>query len=295
MMMVNTAQLGELDGSLTVYNNPDEWNFYNVGESKATFQNLTNLYDDELFAETLPNKLGIVIRVLVVIGFAVLSVFLLLMFKQNQELTKYKEMLSVKDIGDSVELDKVEGNEVDSATYLAINNELTKYFVTLNSSDYTALSKLCVSDSAFKTLHQSYADAVETNYDIADCYSRSLEILSKTCELDKVNNIIELDGEYYCYCSLRIPTEYVMRDYVAADKYNITKYFTNNKISKENIMRYLLSYMDRQPLVNQNSEYLIKVKQKGDSFYIVDDNFIALNCKDAYTDGLNEVISILGK
>ncbi len=293
MVAIDVSQIKELDASLNTYTNANDWNFYHV-EGEQTFQNLTSLYDDELFAETLPNKIRAVIRILVVIGVAVLALFILVTIKQHQELTKYKEMLSVQDEEQAIKLEYIAGEEVDGTTLVAISNELNNYFNTLQMVDFASLDGYCEKESSFNTLHRTYADAVQNNYDIPDCYSKSLDIMAESCKIQSVNHVVEVDGEYYCYATLQIPTEYVMRDYVYADNYNISKYFTSTSVTKENIMKYLLMYMENNKMIYSNNEYLIKMKKKGDNYVIVDDSFISMNCKNTYTEGLNEIIHMIG-
>jgi hypothetical protein len=190
----------------------------------------------------------------------------------------------------------VDGDEVTSDEFLAIQGVVNSYMKTINKGkSYYDLYNYCKSTSTFADTYLSNTNNIVELYDKYDCCARALRAFGKSCTLNKVDTVIKSDDIYYCYVTISVPTDTDISNYVYQNQYTLLKKFNGVAPTEESIFEYMLDVMETNPLPTTSQSFCIKFVLSNGSYEITDDSFMTSTCTDAYTSAVYKMSQMLGE
>lgn len=290
--MKSKSELEELDEELNLFDEND-WDFLEVqgGESLEYFNDIR---DTDFKKRSKSDALK----------YAFITIFCCSLLLGSgvwlYDVTVGRKILSEGDassVNDKVvKLKRVEdGVSVDNDTYAEISKVISSYFNILNNeSSYELLNNFCLTSSTFYETEKVYRDKMKYTYDSNDCYARALKCFGSYFSVSKINEILYKDDTYYVYADLSYPDNEVLAEYFYIYANDMTKFFTSNEITEQNIIKYILELSDNYDIPTSSTEICIEFYKNGDDFVFMDDSFVTSQCTSSYNYAVSQVVKILG-
>lgn len=276
----------------------DDWKFLDVPETSKNYQYFYDVRDSEYTDEHENSKRNTLIQVAVIVFGGIILIYAIVSFYSSVFLRGASTNADVVNATSEVEetrLVYVDGNQVDNEGWVGISEVFNGYFsATASEMSYTYLDNLCVGGSNLSSTENSYRTSAKASYDTKDCYARALREFSRYITLERVNEIVEKDGIYYCYVQLSIPDSDALYDYYMGYKYEMTKFFGTNLLDYINVTKYMLSITGNNNLPVESKEYLFKVSIIDGEYKIIDDSQVTSISTEAYNSSIYIITSILG-
>lgn len=284
-MKVRTkSEILSLDDELNLFNE-DDWQFIGgVVSSKAeNYQYFNDVRDTDFDIkinnrETLKNILTVCV-IFCIFGIGIWILKYCFISKDNEEYQKMLDMQNVT-VEDGSKANYLDGELCDENVIYSTSIVFNSYFNVLKEqANYDSLDSYCVGHSSFLTQYNKYMSKMKCNYDIYDCYARSLKSVGSYCTFNRMDRVIKKDDTYYCYAVLNVPTTVDIQKYVNTYKVNMTKYFTTNEQTDNNFYHFLLQTMKDYALPTTESIYCFEMKKQSDgNYYLVDDDQLTSLC-----------------
>lgn len=301
MKIRTNEELEQINASLATYNE-NQWDFLGVIEQKAENYEYFNDMRDVSFdkpirkaAHTLRTVICTAVGVLLIAAFA-----LFLLYKGGVIGLSDKAYQDVKDatnINQQDTLQVIKGEKASTDDRLAINNQLSNYLTILQQqSGYSSLDNI-TKDSHFNNTYIDFTNKIQSSFDLNDCYARSLKAFGSYIRLKSVDEVViePNTGEYYAYIQIYYPAEIDVKDYVNANRYSYTKYFTTaESLDTANVMRYMLDNLAVSKFASKQSKYIqVRLVKKDNQFIIVDDSVFTELAMQGYSYCIDEIIKVL--
>lgn len=195
-----------------------------------------------------------------------------------------------------VELERVDGNQVDPEVIAEVSQVLTSYFNILkNASSYSVLNTYCMSSSVFYTTEESFREAMVTSYDKNDSNARALRCFASVLSIGTVSEVLELGEDYYVYLDMRHVDESCLQEYFYTYGTDLTKYFNTKDITEQNIVRYIVEVANTYSLPTAKKEICIVMSRTPEgNIVMMDDSFVVTQSITAYNYAVAEVTKRLG-
>lgn len=293
MKVKTREELLELDEELNLFDESD-WNFLEVQEG-SSLEYFNDIRDDDFRKRDRKDILRYTLATLSVCCiFLVCGVWL-------YNVTVGRHVLTDEDASSTndriVTLKRVEdATKAEDSDYIEISKVITSYFNILqNGSSYEVLNNFCLTSSTFYDTERLYREKMEYSYDSNDCYSRALRCFGKYFSISKINEVLYKDGTYYVYASLNYPDNEVLTEYFYIYANDMTKFFTSNEITEQNIVRYIIQLADTYGIPTSSTEICIEMyKDDSKGFVFMDDSFVTNQCTTSYNYAVSQAIKILG-
>lgn len=292
-MKVKTKQeLKDLDEELNLFDETD-WNFLEVS-GNDNLEYFNDIRDSDFRKRTKEDILKYVIVTLLSCLVLVISGVWL----YDVTIGRYS-----RTSGDGSVPDIVTGlKRVDDATnvsnedYGKISSVISSYFNILKSgSSYDVLNNFCMTSSTFCSTEELFRDKMEYAYDKNDCYSRVLKCFGGYFSVSRINEILYKDDIYYAYVSLNFPDNDTLTEYFYIYANDMTKYFTSNDITEQNIVKYIVKLADTYGIPTSSVEVCVEMCKDGNGeFVFMDDSFVTNRCTSSYNYAISQVTRILG-
>lgn len=301
MRIRTNEELEQINASLATYNE-NQWDFLGVIEQKAENYEYFNDMRDVSFDKPI-KKVGNTIKTVLVTSvgvaaIAVIAIFLLIKggvigFK-NQE---YRDLQNASNVNMQDSVQVIQGEKASTDERLAINNQLSNYLTILQQqSGYSSLDNI-TKDSHFNNTYTDFTNQIQSSFDLNDCYARSLKAFGSYIRLKSVDEVIiePNSGEYYAYIQVYYPAEIDIKDYVNANRYSYTKYFTTaESLDTANVMRYMLENLTVAKFTSKQTKYIqIRLVKQDNQFIIVDDSVFTELAIQGYSYCIDEIIKVL--
>lgn len=296
MRVRSSAEIARLDEELNLFDEQD-WSFFDVLDTKET--NFEYFDDSKDLDFTLGKKLSeefkmlliaiIILAMLIIVCFS--GLFYLQAYNNEPISNEYRFNIENTDIS------YVSGDDATSEELIEISKVMSGYFNFLNNSKYfSSLDDYCLDKSNFYGNYVEYTDKIHKNYDSADCYARSMSLFGGMLTYEGVDKIVHADNdEYYVYCNIVFPSSLDIEEYCYSLQYTVSKHFSSNKITEQDVLKYLLEAIDVNDISYTKSVWCFNVKRLDDgSFKIVSDSMITDACLNSYTTICDKMIKFLG-
>lgn len=277
----------------------DFWSFMQPLQDRAEgYEFFADISDnDEYITRGLPYSVRISLLVastLVVLGI-IFAGYLRYIIPIMNDKERYNTMQAIQDEEAYFRLQRIDGEHASSEDIANISIMLSRYFGTLNSQEnYSDLNNYCYEGSLFHKSILGYLDKMQYSYDEYDCYARVLKEFGSFCSLVKINDVLIKDGKYYVYTDLNIPSESDIDAYIHMYSYNMTKHFTANEVTSENIIGYLLDLTNMSAVPCRTKEYCIEVTKLNEGYFMINDSVIYDTCNNSYAHAVERITSMLG-
>lgn len=289
------SEVRSLDDELNLFDE-SSWDFMGVDSSSENFEYFNDIRDTDFDKEKLSVLKEWALPIISVLLVFCSSVLIMLNVTGVLDFDEYNKVASINNVGDRVESQTyTTGAEGTSSDIVACSGVLDSYFRCLKEKNgYDTLDELCKLGSVFAKKYYSSTDKIKVLYDTSDCYARALREFGSLCEVDKINKIVYKDDVYYVYIDLKYPSSDDIYEYIHQYAYNLTKYFTRNKVTKANMIRFLLETTEAYPISCSTTECCLKMERVNNSYVLKDDTYIARVCEQAYKDAITQMSNTLG-
>lgn len=287
------SEFQALDEELNLFED-SEWDFMKVvEEQEENFEFFDDIPDIDYSARRAKIR-SIMPFVGIIIIILVQGIWLgsLIREKPDEDYMNFQASLT-----EQQKIQYVEGDEVPSEDFVAINNLLSDYFKTLQSKqEYEMLSYSCLGGkSTFAEEYDRSLREMESAFDKYDCNARALSEFGSYIKLNKISKSVVTDGTYYIYCDTSVPSKDDVAEYIHRYSYNMTKYFTSKDVTQENVARFLLETMESNPIPLTTKTICMEVvKDKDKNFKIVDDSEVLNVASTAYNYSISQIAKVLG-
>lgn len=293
-MKVKTKQeLLDLDEELNLFDETD-WNFLNVQDG-VCLEYFNDIVDDDFKKRSILDVLRYTLIVLSVCCILTVSGVWLYRVTVGRNLSTLSDVNATNDV--IVKLKRVENaSGVSDEDYIEISKVISSYFNVLrNGNSYDILNNFCLSSSTFYNTEKLYREKMIHSYDSNDCYSRALRCFGTYFTVSKINEVLYKDGTYYIYANLNYPDNNALTEYFYVYANDMTKFFTSNEITEQNMVRYIVNLADTYGIPSSSSEICIEMyKNDSGEFVFIDDSFVTNKCTTAYNYAISQVIRVLG-
>lgn len=293
---VKTKQeLSRLDEDLNLFSESD-WSFLDVTEG-ANLEYFNDVVDVDFRKRTTADYVRYTLFALAFVGLILFSGIYLYHIIMSRYVTPTETVVvdgNSEDANSTVE--QIEGGkEVDSATYIAVSQVLSKYMGVLKRGDYySQLNKYCKDTSTFYKSEKLYRSHIEHSFDTNDCYARALKCFGKYFSVSKVVKVLYKDNTYYVYARINNPTEDVLTEYYHIYANHLTQYFSTHEISESSVVQYILELARTYDMPTSPEEMCFEMVKKGNSFVLKSDEGVTSQCVDAFNCATSQVIKTLG-
>lgn len=186
------------------------------------------------------------------------------------------------------------GKEVDNAVLRDVSGTLTTYFDVLRvEAGYDNLDNFVSGGSNFTATEAAYRSSTEVSYDVNDCNARILRQLGSCVTLNKINDLYEKDGIYYCYASLNVPSTTQLSTYYRGYNYDLTKFFKVNDVSTANVAKFVVTVLNNRDFPIAETEWLFTLKYEDGIYKIIDDTEITDYCMRISSSSMTTVIGLV--
>lgn len=293
MRVKTKSELSSLDEELHLFDESD-WNFLEI-QSGANLEYFNDIVDDDFRKRGIKDFAKTVIMCLT---FSILFLYLGVWFYNS---VIARNVLSQDDISStndkSINLARVEnGSSVSDEDFIEISKLISSYFgIFRTSSSFASLNDFCLTSSTFFNTEETFRNQMSYAWDKNDCYARALRCLINYFEISKINEVIYKDDIYYVYAQLSYPDEASLTEYFYIYGNDMSKFFSVNEITEQNIVRYIIQLADTYGLPTSEKEVCFEVcKSDVGSFVILDDSFITNGCTTTYNYAVSQAVKILG-
>lgn len=193
------------------------------------------------------------------------------------------------------QLERIEGGkEVDNDVLRDVSGTLTTYFDVLRvEAGYDNLDNFVSGGSNFTATEAAYRSSTEVSYDVNDCNARILRQLGSCVTLNKINDLYEKDGIYYCYASLNVPSTTQLSTYYRGYNYDLTKFFKVNDVSTANVAKFVVTVLNNRDFPIAETEWLFTLKYEDGIYKIIDDTEITDYCMRISSSSMTTVIGLV--
>lgn len=193
------------------------------------------------------------------------------------------------------QLERIEGGkEVDNDVLRDVSGTLTTYFDVLRvEAGYDNLDNFVSGGSNFAATEAAYRSSTEVSYDVNDCNARILRQLGSCVTLNKINDLYEKDGIYYCYASLNVPSTTQLSTYYRGYNYDLTKFFKVNDVSTANVAKFVVTVLNNRDFPIAETEWLFTLKYEDGIYKIIDDTEITDYCMRISSSSMTTVIGLV--
>lgn len=186
------------------------------------------------------------------------------------------------------------GKEVDNDVLRDVSGTLTTYFDVLRvEAGYDNLDNFVSGGSNFTATEAAYRSSTEVSYDVNDCNARILRQLGSCVTLNKINDLYEKDGIYYCYASLNVPSTTQLSTYYRGYNYDLTKFFKVNDVSTANVAKFVVTVLNNKDFPIAETEWLFTLKYEDGIYKIIDDTEITDYCMRISSSSMTTVIGLV--
>ena len=186
------------------------------------------------------------------------------------------------------------GKEVDNDVLREVSGTLTTYFDVLRvQSGYDNLDNFVSGGSNFTATEAAYRSSTDVSYDVNDCNARILRQLGSCVTLNKINDLYEKDGVYYCYASLNVPSTTQLSSYYRGYNYDLTKFFRTNDVSTANVAKFVVAVLGNRDFPVVETEWLFTLKYEDGIYKILDDTEITDYCMRISSSSMTAVIGLV--
>lgn len=193
------------------------------------------------------------------------------------------------------QLERIEGGkEVDNDVLRDISGTLSTYFDVLRvEAGYDNLDNFVSGGSNFTATEAAYRSSTEVSYDVNDCNARILRQLGSCITLNKINDLYEKDGIYYCYASLNVPSTTQLSTYYRGYNYDLTKFFKVNDVSTASVAKFVVTVLNNRDFPIAETEWLFTLKYEDGIYKILDDTEITDYCMRISSSSMTAVIGLV--
>lgn len=301
MKIRTKEELEQINASLATYNE-NQWDFLGVVEQKAENYEYFNDMRDVSFDKPIRNA-SYTIRIVLLTALGVLFITALALFLLYKggliglSDKAYQEVKEAANINEQDTLQVIKGDKASTDERLAVNNLLSNYLATLQQQGGYSFLDTIVKDSNFNSTYTNYTNQIQSSFDLNDCYARALRAFGSYIKLKSVDEVIiePSTGEYYAYIQIYYPSELDVKDYVNANRYAYTKYFTSaNSLDTASVMRYMLDNLAVAKFTPSTSKYIqVRLIKQDDQFIIVDDSVFTELAIQGYSECIEQIMNIL--
>lgn len=286
MSIKSKENLTELDKQMSLIEE-DDWDFFGIEEADdSNFEYFNDIRDID-FTKATRTKFETIVPVLCII-LSMASIILIALNVTGYSFRKQPASTPVQSTG----LARIEGEQADNDAMVGCSTTLSRYFSILQSqSGYTDLNNLCQGGSTFDINYEKMCNSIQSSYDIYDGSARVLKLLGSSCSVGQINEIIESDDLYYCYVTLNTPSSHDMYEYLYLYQYNMSKFFTTNSATEENMLKFMAETLKTNSIQCSSAEYCIILNK---DFKITDDSQIYGICNSTYSSGVSQLGQMIG-
>lgn len=188
------------------------------------------------------------------------------------------------------------GTEVSNDVLVGVSNTMSTYFDVLRQQKgYSNLDNFCEGDSVFALLEKSYRESSKEGYDRDDCAARGLRAFGGCCKVDKIVDVLEKDGVYYCYVRLSVPDKDELQAYYRRYNYDMTKYFNTHDLNVMTVSQFMLSVVANGDIPTRTTEWKFELVEHDGIYEIRDDSAISDYCTEIYNLSVDKVVTLIGQ
>ena len=298
MKMRTPNEIKSIDDEIDLFKEQD-WNFLSVIETQDTNYEYFNDVRDTDFIKK--SKLAYLSE------YAMLGVFGIAIAIMSAVLVNMTGVFSSRDVSNLNTIATVEdssrglrrvsgGKAVSDEKFIELQSILNNYFKCVYAAKgYDELYDYCATTSTFADTYESTTSKIETLWDINDCKSRALRAFGKSCKINKVQQILEKDGVYYCYVKLSAPSDTDISEYIYLYSKEMIRDFNGVTSTEAGLYKSLLENIKYHPLPTSPSEYMITFVPSGDNYKIKDDTFLTSLCVNGYSEAVYKLDGIVGR
>ena len=293
MKIKTKEELSALDEELNLFDESD-WSFLNVSDG-CNLEYFNDIKDDDFRKRTKKDYIRYVFVALTVCLVYLVGGVWLYDAVIGRYILPDDNMSIVQDV-EAKKSRVQDASAVNSDEFIELTRVLSSYFNVLkHKSSYNILDEFCLTSSTFCETEKLYRDKMEYSYDVNDCYSRALRCFGSYFTVSHVNEVLYKEGTYYVYANLNYPDNDALTEYFYIYGNDMTKFFTSNEITEQNVVRYILQLSDTYGLPSSEREVCIEMCKDTDGNYVIlDDSIVTSQCTTAYNYAISQVVKILG-
>lgn len=297
MIVRSAAEIQSLDDELNLFEE-NEWDFMSVVDSRGSnYEYFNDIRDSDFEVKKFKFREALVY---ISAAAAVIAAMFVVTIKVANPFddSEYRALMNMQSVHGGATVTYVEGGtEAAPEDLIAVSNTLTGYASCLNAKqDYKALSTYCIDNSKFQTKYYESVNAVDTIYDINDCFARGLREFGGMYQLGRINRVTVKDDIYYCYAQYSHPSIYDVSEFVQSHSQSfMLKFGSGADINEETVAKFLLEVIDedRALIPTTSGELCIQLKKVDGYMRLVDDSFILNACSDDYSVAVNQSLTSL--
>lgn len=293
MKIKTKAELASLDEELRLFDESD-WNFLEI-QGGDNLEYFNDIVDDDFRKRGMKDYIKTTILCLFACVIFLFSGLWLYDVTIARYIISDEDASSTNDV--FVKLKRVEnGVKASDEDYIEISKVVSSYFNILKHADsYNVLNSFCLTSSTFFTTEETFRNQMSYAWDKNDCYSRALRCFGQYYKITKINEILVKDDIYYVYAQLNYPDDISLTEYFYVYANDMSKFFSANRISEQNIVRYIIHLADTYGIPTSEKEICFEMhKTELGEFLLLDDSFVTNGCTTSYNYAISQAVKILG-
>lgn len=288
-MKTRTLQeIKDLDEDLHLFEEND-WDFFAVVDTQEENYEYFNDVRDSDFVKTkgVPT-LGI--AAICMVGLVVISAIVLIRVNSDREYIN--TLQSLASVNGAANTTYVDGEQASSEELISVAQLFKTYQDTL-TQDIESLDKYVKGGSSVVSEYKNAKSGIKVMYDGNDIYARAIKEMASITRFNRVNKLIEKNGDYYCYIEVSYPSSTDIYEYIYLYQYNLTKFAMSNELTEEALGKYFIESLSDNSLPVTSTETLIMLEKSGNGFTIKDDSWLRDIYIADYRQAIQQMTSML--